>query len=476
MLQILLIFLFMNKIVLLILFVLLTPVLKSQGILHTSGNKITDQSGHQVILRGVNLGGWLVTEDWMCGITDTTDNGGRSAQKTLETLYTPTQVDTLIKRWEDNWITSADIDTIKSLGFNFMRVPFGWRNLQDQNQHWYLDTLGNIDFTRFDWIVTQAAQRNMYVLFDYHIWLNQDLAYNGISGTDSVIQSTCRIWKAVASHFNNNPTVAGYDMLNEPTSSAGEYVKQMIYDTIRSVDSAHIVSIEWTTIDTSRWHNVLYQDHWYGLTASTLDSNQMYFDTHYIPILKQADSLGVPYYIGETQVPQDSSYAWSLNEYCLHNTNWSPWSYKTINEWGWGMISLYPNNVSVNLFTSPYDTILSRWSHVSNANNWYELQNVKTIWSNAARCVNTSNGLQNIAESNLRVTIYPNPANSLLHLSCVPSLIGSPYTITNTLGKLICGGQISSENQQINIEEMPDGIYILRIGATQGISVRFVKD
>ena len=90
--QILLIFLFMDKIFLFILFILLTLVLKSQGILHVSGNKITDQSGHQVILRGVNLGGWLVTENWMCGITDTTDSGGRSALKTLEKLYSPSPV------------------------------------------------------------------------------------------------------------------------------------------------------------------------------------------------------------------------------------------------------------------------------------------------------------------------------------------------------------------------------------------------
>ncbi len=63
---------------------LLIPAAKSQRVLHTSGNKIIDSTGKQVILRGVNLGGWLVTEDWMCGITDTTDAEGRSARQTLE--------------------------------------------------------------------------------------------------------------------------------------------------------------------------------------------------------------------------------------------------------------------------------------------------------------------------------------------------------------------------------------------------------
>ena len=456
-------------------YLLLTLLGKSQGFLHISGKSIVDSTGHQVILRGVNLGGWLVTEDWMCGITDTTDSGGRSARKTLESIYPDSMVTRLFNTWEDNWITASDIDTIKSLGFNFMRVPFEWRNLQDQNQHWYLDSSGNIDLSRLDWIVSQAAQRHMYVLLDFHIWLDQDLAYNGISGTDSVVRSTCQIWRVVAEHFKDNPTIAGYDMLNEPTSSAGEYVKQMIYDTIRSVDPYHMISIEWTAIDTSRWHNVLYQDHWYGLSASTLAGNEAIFDTTYIPILLSADSLGVPYYIGETQVADDSSYAWSLNEYCLYNTNWSPWTYKTINEWGWGMISIYPNNVRVNLFTDPYDTILYRWSQVSNANNWYELQNVKTIWSNAARCGETTNGVERTADEG-QVRLYPNPASSAIQILCPSAYIGLHYNIVDLLGKSITNGELTSENQVVEIGQLTEGIYFLKIDSSHLVCLKFIKE
>ncbi len=83
--------------------------------------------------------------------------------------YTNAQVSQLVNTWEDNWITSADIDTIKSLGFNFMRVPFGWRNLQNQEQQWYLDSLGHIDFTRFDWM--KLVRQRLIICMSFLIFI-----------------------------------------------------------------------------------------------------------------------------------------------------------------------------------------------------------------------------------------------------------------------------------------------------------------
>lgn len=444
---------------------------QAQGILHTSGNKIVDSSGKQVILRGVNLGGWLVTEDWMCGISDSTDPGGRSARQTLESLYPESQVIQLLNIWEDNWITAADIDTIKSLGFNLLRVPFGWRNLQYQNQQWYLDSSGNIDFTRFDWIVNQAAVHNMYVIFDFHVWLNQNINYSGISNVDSVILSTCTIWREVANHFKNNPTVAAYDLLNEPTSSTDDTVMQMIYDTVRSIDPNHIISLEGVSFDTARWHNVLYQSHWYGLTSATLPQNIAYFDSAYLPILFEADSLRVPYYVGETQVPNDSSMAWSLNQYCLYQTNWSPWTYKTINQWGWGLLSLYPSNVSVNIVTDPFNTILSKWSQISNANNCYELQDVKTIWSNAAQSDCLVSNIPSINGQNLTINLYPNPAKNYVFVQTDKAAIGGTIQITDIAGREITKSDIRNQESKISTSAFSSGVYFVKISSPNGQSI-----
>lgn len=434
----------------------------SQGLLKVSNEKIVDASGNKLMLRGVNLGGWLVTENWMCGITDTV-NDGRSALKTLENRFTPTQVAELVKTWQDNWITAADLDSIKSLDFNFVRVPFGWRNLQDKNGQWQLDSTGAIDFSRFDWIVNQAAQRNLYVLFDYHIWLKQDSAYNSISDIDTVKKHTCLIWKTLAAHFNQNPTVLGYDLLNEPTASWGDHVMQMIYDSIRTVDTEHIISIEWTNPDTSRWKNVIYQDHYYGMSFPTLAQNQAYFNQHYLPQIYAHQALNVPFYVGELHgFSSDSSLKWSLEKYCLNEVHWSPWTYKTINMWGWGLISLYPNNVKVNIVTDSFSQILSKWQQISNPNNWYEMANLKQIWSEGATCNNTPSNI-NLSPFENEIYLYPNPTQGVMKIIFPSNFVGKNYEIIDILGVKILENAIYTENQAVLTENLPRGIYFLKV-------------
>jgi aryl-phospho-beta-D-glucosidase BglC (GH1 family) len=442
----------------------------SQGVLKVSGTQVIDSSGNRFMLRGVNLGGWLVTENWMCGITDTL-NEGRSALKTLESRFTPAQVDTLVNTWQDHWITSADLDSISALGFNFVRVPFGWRNLQDQHGQWRLNANGEIDFSRFDWIVSEAAQRNLYVLFDYHIWLKQDSAYNSISDIDTVKKHTCLIWKAVASHFNNNPHVLGYDLLNEPTGSWNDHVMQMIYDTIRSVDPEHIISIEWTNPDTSRWTNVIYQDHYYGMSFATLAENQNYFNAQYLPQIQAYQALNVPFYVGELHgFNSDPSLAWSLEQYCLNDVHWSPWTYKTINMWGWGLISVYPNNVRVNIVTDSYADILAKWQQVSNRNNMYEMTNLKQIWRDGANCINVTA----VEESAIgqAALLYPNPTQSMLYIKSSTTQLGKSYDVVDLYGQKVLSGSIQAEKQAISTEGLPAGRYFVRL---DGQVLPFVK-
>lgn len=352
-------------------------------------------------MRGVNLGGWLVTENWMCGIKDDSDPDGRSALFTLEKRFSPDEVKELVKTWQDHWITTSDLDKIKSLGFTFVRVPFWWRNLQDKDRNWFRDNQGNVDFTRMDWIVAEAGKRNLRVLFDYHIWLDQNLKYDGISGVDSVVQHSAEVWKVVASHFKGNATVLGYDLLNEPTGSWNAYVMDAMYQAVRSEDPDHIISIEWTDVDTTRWKNVVYQDHFYGLDESTLEGNIAKFNTKFQPIIDKHRSMDVPFYVGEFQASQnsDTALSWLLQTFCDQGVSWSGWTYKTNNMWGWGMISIYPDQTQVNLETDSYNEILTRWAKTSESSNWYELTNVRDGWSNGAKC-----GIQDpVHNRNLRI-------------------------------------------------------------------------
>jgi aryl-phospho-beta-D-glucosidase BglC (GH1 family) len=135
-----------------------------------NGTKVVDPSGKTVILRGTNLGGWLVFEDWMCGITDQSGNNDREPQVTLESRFNLAPTKALIDTWQNNWITSADFDNMKSLGFNLVRVPFSYRNFKWSNGSYINETDA---FSRLDWAVAQAKSRGMYLVLDFHVWEGQ---------------------------------------------------------------------------------------------------------------------------------------------------------------------------------------------------------------------------------------------------------------------------------------------------------------
>lgn len=73
------------------------------------------------------------------------------------------------------------------------------------------------------------------------------------------------------------------------------------------------------------------------------------------------------------------------------------------------------------------------------------------------------------------LVVYPNPATGILIVETqdFASLQGkSEYRIKNLIGQTIASGLINAENQQINIEKLPAGMYFITIGKE---TVKFVK-
>lgn len=103
------------------------------------GQKIYNKRGEEVILRGVNLGTWLIHESWMTPIENSDDN--ISTLNTLTERFGVEKAYELINIYEDNWITEYDLDRIVELGFNCVRVPFWFRNF-------YYDDKGTKSLTK----------------------------------------------------------------------------------------------------------------------------------------------------------------------------------------------------------------------------------------------------------------------------------------------------------------------------------------
>lgn len=105
---------------------------------------------------------------------------------------------------------------------NLIRVPFWWGDVQTLSGSWRADA-----FDRMDWVVSNAWQRGIYTLIDFHGppggqsssqstgQQNQNLYWT--SASDQA--QTALIWSNVAAHFAGNPAVAGYDLMNEPSGA-----------------------------------------------------------------------------------------------------------------------------------------------------------------------------------------------------------------------------------------------------------------
>lgn len=143
----------------------------SDRFLRSEDGKLVNGKGETVILRGVNLGGWLIQESWMCPV-----NGEDRKWANLDTLellesrFTQDQVQKLLDTYQDNWITENDLKTIAALGCNVVRVPFWYRNfMKDELGTWLTENLDeNPGIRRLDWVIEIAEKYDMYVILDMH--------------------------------------------------------------------------------------------------------------------------------------------------------------------------------------------------------------------------------------------------------------------------------------------------------------------
>jgi endoglucanase len=347
--------------------------------------------GDVIYLRGVNLGGWLLFERWLTPM-DATGNlkDDWTVRDKLTQRFGPEMRDSLIASYEDAWITEDDLDKIAALGFNVIRLPFWYRNLQEEEDQTWRKGDFKIDWRKgggekIDWLVANAWKRHIYVILDFH----------GLPGGQSVEQHTGReriksepgevepdfwnnnnenvlrsteIWKEIARHFKNNPAVAAYDLINEPMGAPSRKALWDVYDrfytAVRAIDPDHIITLEacWRGQAQGKdinwdldvlpdpktkpygWTNVVYQMHAYERDAPKDLEKQLKQSKSIIDDIDRPDhrDWNVPCLVGEfncMEVPQ----AWdeTIRRYEKHHVNWTMWTYKAITDTDyWGVYNL----------------------------------------------------------------------------------------------------------------------------------------
>lgn len=116
------------------------------------------------------------------------------------------------KRWNKEYFQE-----IKKWGGNVVRIPVHPLHWRLRGQENYLELL--------DQSVVWAAANDLYVIIDWHSIGNvkTGLYLNPIYYTD--LHETFNFWKVIAERYGDNPTVAFYELFNEPALYNGKFGK-----------------------------------------------------------------------------------------------------------------------------------------------------------------------------------------------------------------------------------------------------------
>lgn len=348
--------------------------------LKADGKKIRNNygTGEEVILRGTNAGGWLVTENWQCPL-DAKD------MLTMMNVFTERfgkeKAAELIKQYQDHWWTSKDFDYVKAEGINILRLPITYFEMLNSD-----GSLKATAFERLDWFINEAKKRDIYVMIDMHgaVGSQNGKDHSGDTtiadigdfyGNEENISKTVTLWKEIAKRYKNEPMVCGYDLLNEP--SATKLVQYDVYDriykAIREVDKDHMIFLQgiWNPTDLPDpslygWENVVYQYHfyqWSGLTDAKVQSD---FIKEKIKMIKETTNYNVPSFIGEfTFFSNPDSWKQCMDLIEAEGYGYTTWTFKVADGGegsSWGLYTGKSNPVLVN--TDSFDTIMNKWSTI----------------------------------------------------------------------------------------------------------------
>jgi aryl-phospho-beta-D-glucosidase BglC (GH1 family) len=91
-------------------------------LLKTSGQKIVNDKGENIQLRGLGLGGWMLQEGYMLKTADFAGPQYKIKEKIAD-LIGENGMQAFYKAYLKNGITKQDIDFLAKAGFNSIRLP-----------------------------------------------------------------------------------------------------------------------------------------------------------------------------------------------------------------------------------------------------------------------------------------------------------------------------------------------------------------
>jgi len=336
------------------LFFLLNLQAGAQGYLKVHGTTIVNDKGNEFILRGMGLGGWMLQEPYMLGLS-----GVVSAQydisKKINDLIGKENTRKFYDSWLANFCTKADIDSLASWGFNSVRLPMHYNLFTlpvEEEPVAGKNTWLTKGFTLTDSLLSWCKANHIYLILDLHAAPGGQGNDNSISDRDTLKsslwqadankQKTIALWQRLATRYAREEWIGGYDLINEPnwgfqnsTDRNGCSEKSNIplkaflkgiTAAIRKVDKQHIIFVEgncWANNYSGifpLWDNnmvISFHKYWSLTTRASIQN-----------FLDYRKKYNTPLWVGETG---ENSNGWFTDVISLLEKNkigWAMWPLK----------------------------------------------------------------------------------------------------------------------------------------------------
>ncbi len=324
-----------------IFFFLATHLIYSQN-LSTLGPYLKDDNSNNVILRGINLGGWMLQEPYLFQFTGAADSQHEFKEKLVEFIGQE-NTDNFYNSWYENFITQGDVDSLASHGYNSIRLPMHYNlftlPIQDEpvsGENTWID----LGFFMVDNLLDWCESNNMYLILDLHAapggqGFGSDINdYNpnlpSLWESEENKNKTIALWGKLAERYSDEPWIGGYDLLNETHWDLAENELRNFYidvtNEIRQYDQNHIIFIEGNG----------YANDFSGLTPPW-DDNMVYSFHKYWSFNDSLDwvtwirnEYGVPLWMGEGGENSNQWFTEAIKVFEENYIGWAFWPWKKL--------------------------------------------------------------------------------------------------------------------------------------------------
>jgi hypothetical protein len=308
----------------------------------TQGRQLVNPQGQPLLLRGINLGNWLLPEGYMFNFART--GSPQQIETAVAELIGDLEAARFWHDWHQHYITAADIRFIKNTGANHVRIPFNWRLFVTAN---YPHRLEGPGWELLDQAIAWCREAGLYVVLDLHGAPNGQTGANIddsrgrplLFESEAAADLTVKLWEALATRYRHETIIAGYDLLNEPVAhyfDPARYNPRLLalyarlVPAIRAIDPHHTIFLggaQWNTnlalLGAPIAPNLVYTFHTYG-DPPVQPTIQRFLDV--------GELHNVPLYLGESGENTDEWIAQFRTLLETHDIGWAFWPYKKMSQ------------------------------------------------------------------------------------------------------------------------------------------------